>query len=72
VAGIMLIMMEQLALSLLAEGSNDSWEVRSQAWGALVIGVVLGTLFAVAVYFLNEKGEYHNSQEIHVGTRYLS
>jgi O-antigen/teichoic acid export membrane protein len=54
VAGIMLIMMQQLALSLLAEGSNDSREVRSQAWGALVIGVALGTLFAVAVYFLGD------------------
>jgi O-antigen/teichoic acid export membrane protein len=54
VAGIMLIMMEQLALSLLAEGSNHSREVRAQACGALVIGVALGTLFAVAVYFLGD------------------
>jgi O-antigen/teichoic acid export membrane protein len=54
VAGIILVMMQQLALSLFAEGSNASRGFRSQAWGALVVGISLGTLFAVATYFLGD------------------
>jgi O-antigen/teichoic acid export membrane protein len=54
VAGIILIMTQQLALSLFVEGSNDSRGFRLQASGALVVGVTLGILFAVATYFLGD------------------
>lgn len=50
--GIMLIMTQNLALSLFAEGSNNSRELWSQARGVFIVGVVLGSLFTVLVYFL--------------------
>jgi O-antigen/teichoic acid export membrane protein len=54
VAGIALMMMQQLALSLFAESSNDSRSFKSQARGALLVGVMLGGLFTVLVYFLGD------------------
>jgi O-antigen/teichoic acid export membrane protein len=54
VAGIILIMMQQLALSLFAEGSNDLRGFRLQASRTLIVGISLGIFFAVAVYFLGD------------------
>ncbi len=54
VAAVMLAMTQQLGLSLFAEGSHNVRGLRRQAVGALFVGMTLGGLFAVAVYFLGD------------------
>jgi O-antigen/teichoic acid export membrane protein len=54
VTGLVLTMIQQLGLSLFAEGSYNLQEFRSQVRGVLLVGIVLGGLFAVLVYFLGD------------------
>jgi O-antigen/teichoic acid export membrane protein len=54
VVSLALIMIQQLSLSLFAEGSNNPNGFRSQIRGALIVGVGLSILFAVTVYFLGD------------------
>jgi O-antigen/teichoic acid export membrane protein len=54
VAGLVLVMSQQLSLSLFAEGSYAMQRFGSQAQGALLLGVALGGLFAVMVYFVGD------------------
>jgi O-antigen/teichoic acid export membrane protein len=54
IVGIVLTMTQHLALSLFAEGSHDQHGFRPQAQGALIIGVMLGGLFTVLMYFLGD------------------
>jgi O-antigen/teichoic acid export membrane protein len=51
VSGLVVIMIQQLSLSLLAEGSYDIQGLRRQAQGALLVGLALGGLYAVLIYF---------------------
>ncbi len=54
VAGLILLMTQQLALSLFAEGSFDSRGFARQARGALLFGVALSGLFALMVYLFGD------------------
>ena len=70
VSGIVLIMTQQLALSLFAEGSHESQGFEVQARGALLAGVGLGGLFAVGALLLGDQvlrlfgGEYAEQSSI--------
>ncbi len=54
VAGVVLILTQQLALALFAEGSSARRGFGSQARGSLVLGVALGGVFAVVIYFMGD------------------
>ena len=54
VAGIVLLMTQQLALVLFAEGSHDPGALPRQTRGALAVGLALGGLFAVGTYALGD------------------
>jgi O-antigen/teichoic acid export membrane protein len=54
VAGIVLIMTQQLSLVLFAEGSSQLQGFVSKARGVLLLGVALGSLFAIVVFFLGD------------------
>ena len=54
VAGIVLLMAQQLALALFAEGAHDAGALPRQTRGALAVGLALGAAFAVGVYALGD------------------
>lgn len=54
VSGLFLVLSQQLALALFAQGSHESGGFGAQARGALLVGVVLGGSFAVAAFLLGD------------------